>query len=97
MPAERRGLSSRTTQEVTRDREIDDESTNSRNGSEVAGGVACQSEGRLEVPLLYAVRQGASRGCAVEGVAALPEQRWRARCRRPDVCGHRSVWREQVA
>ena len=45
MPVEGRGLSSRSTQEATKDRGIGDEPNNSTKCSEVADGVARQSEG----------------------------------------------------
>src|SRR5512140_1131625 len=97
MPGEQRGLSSRTTREAVRDREIGDEPTNSRNGSEAAAGVACQSEGRTQVPLLHALRQGVPEGRALDGLATLPDQRRRGGHRRRDVRGHRSLRRDEVA
>jgi hypothetical protein len=56
MPVEGRGLSSRQTQDVVRDREIGRPS-NSEECSEAADGVTRESEGRSRLPLLCPVRQ----------------------------------------
>src|ERR1043165_9423933 len=78
-------------------KEIGDEPTNSTNGSEAAGGVACQSKGRSKLPLLLAVRQGVPRGRAVLSPASLSQQRRRTGSRWSDVRGHCAVRREAVA
>src|SRR3972149_12152016 len=72
---------------------IGDEPTNTRKGPEVADGVACQSEGRTQVPLLRLVRQGVSEGRLVDGLAALPGKRRGAGSRRRSFRGHRGVGR----
>ena len=56
MPVEGRGLSSRQTQDVVRDREIGQPS-NSEECSEAADGVTRESEGRSRLSLLCPVRQ----------------------------------------
>ena len=60
--------------------------------SEVADGVACQSEGIAQLSLLCAVRQGvSSRTCWRMPIACCQGQ-WRSgRSGRPDVRGHRGV------
>ena len=52
-------------------REIGDEPTNTE-GSEAAGGVACQSEGIARLSLLLPVRQGVSAGRAGSCLPTLP-------------------------
>src|SRR5262249_61789505 len=61
----------------------------SSEGWEAARDVACQSEERAHVPLLPAVRQGVSRGCAGVRLSVLSRQRRHGGRGRPDVCGHR--------
>src|SRR6266478_3864843 len=56
MPVEGRGLSSRQTQQVVRDREIG-QPNNSETCSEAADGVTRESEGRSWLSLLCLVRQ----------------------------------------
>src|SRR6266404_1136441 len=56
MPVEGRGLSSRQTQQVARDREIG-KPNNSETCSEAADGVTRESEGRSRLSLLCPVRQ----------------------------------------
>src|SRR5215213_3232793 len=56
MPVEGRGLSSRQTQQVARDREIG-RPNNSDTCSKAADGVTRKSEGRSQLSLLRAVRQ----------------------------------------
>jgi RNA-directed DNA polymerase len=56
MPVEGRGLSSRPTQDVVRDREIGQPS-NSEKCSETADGVTRESEGGIRLSLLCSVRQ----------------------------------------
>src|SRR5262249_56878161 len=63
----------------------------SSEGWEAARDVACQSEERAHVPLLPAVRQGVSRGCAGVRLSVLSRQRRHGGRGRPDVRGHRSV------
>jgi len=60
MPGEGRGLSSRQTQQVVRDREIG-QPNNSEKCSEAADGVTRESEGRSRLSLLRSVRQGQPR------------------------------------
>src|SRR6516162_5474163 len=60
MPVEGRGLSSRQTQDVVRDREIGQPS-NSEECSEAADGVTRESEGRSRLSLLYALYDKVSR------------------------------------
>src|SRR5262249_61895520 len=63
----------------------------SSEGWEAARDVACQSEERAHVPLLPAVRQGVSRGCAGVRLSVLSRQRRHGGRGRPDVRGHQSV------
>src|ERR1700734_2620396 len=97
MPAEGRDLSSSSASEATKSRWIGDESNTHIDGYEVAGDVANQSEGSTQVPLLCALRQAVSGGCAGTCVGALPGKPGRTGRGRSDVRGHRGVWRGEVA
>ena len=68
----------------------------SNKGWAATGCVACQSEGVTRLPILCAVRQGVSSGCAVARLSGLSIQRRLTGRRRPDVRGHRSVWADEV-
>ena len=70
---------------------IGDEPNNPRKCSEVADGVARQSEGIARLSLLRAVRQGVPKGRSGVRLRMLQSQ-WRSsRSGRPDVRGHRGV------
>src|SRR5580700_1056729 len=72
---------------------IGDESINPRKCSEVADGVARQSEGSAQLSLLCAVRQGVPQGRSSLRLRMLQSQ-WRSgRSRRPNVRGHRGIRR----
>jgi hypothetical protein len=72
---------------------IGDEPNNPRKCSEVADGVARQSEGIAQLSLLCAVRQGVPEGRSGFRLRMLQSQ-WRSsRSGRPDVRGHRGVRR----
>src|SRR6202158_5800845 len=73
------------------------EPNTSNEGWEATGDVACQSQECTHVPLLCAVRQGVSSGCAVARLPMLSVQRRQCGCGRPDVRGHRSVRSHEVA
>src|SRR5215469_4792738 len=67
------------------------EPNNPRKCSEVADGVARQSEGSAQLPLLCAVRQGVPQGRSGFRLRMLQSQ-WRSgRSRRPNVRGHRGI------
>ena len=73
---------------------IGDEPSNPSKCSEVADGVARQSEGIARLSFLRAVRQGVPEGCPGIRLRMLQSQ-WRSsRSRRPNVRGHRGVWSE---
>src|SRR5207249_6846682 len=85
-----RGLSSRTT---PRGRESGEwrEPATSREDSEASGGVARQSEGSAQLPVLPAIRQGVPRGRAGLRLSTLPSQRRGRGCGRRKLRGHRGV------
>jgi hypothetical protein len=75
---------------------IDVESINPRKCSEVADGVARQSEGSAQLSLLCAVRQGVPQGRSGIRLRMLQSQ-WRSgRSRRPNVRGHQGVRRRTM-
>src|SRR5712664_1599753 len=96
MPVEGRGLSSRQTQQVARDREIG-QHNNSETCPEAADGVTRESEGRSRLSLLHPVRQTQSRGHSGACLCPVPLQQGRTGRGRPGLCGHRSVWGRAVA
>src|SRR6201981_2128393 len=96
MPVEGRGLSSRQTQDVVRDREIG-QPNNSEKCSETAEGVARESEGRSRLSLLCPVRQDQPRGHPGPCVCPVPLQQGRTGGGRSGLRGHRSVWATTVA
>src|SRR5215469_14892507 len=96
MPGEGRGLSSRPTQDVARDREIGQPS-NSEKCSEAADGVTRESEGGGRLPLLRSVRQDQPRRHSGARLCRVPLQQGRAGDRRPGFCGHRGVWGRAMA
>src|SRR6516164_10701292 len=91
MPVEGRGLSSRQTQDVVRDREIGQPS-NSEECSEAADSVTRESEGRSRLSLLCPVRQAQPRRHSGARLCPVLLQQGRAGSRRSGLCGHRSVW-----
>src|ERR1700674_3270338 len=93
---EGRGLSWKETQEATKDRGIGDEPNNSTKCSEVADGVARQSEGIAQLSLLCPVRQGVPRRRDGFRLRMLQSEPRSSRSRRPNVCGHRRVRSEEV-
>src|SRR6266481_636107 len=96
MPVEGRGLSSRQTQQVVRDREIG-QPNNSETCSEAADGVTRESEGRSWLSLLCLVRQDEPRRHSGACLCPVPLQQGRTRSRRSGLCGHRSAWGRAVA
>jgi len=72
-------------------RGIDDESSNPRKCTEVADGVARESEGNAQLSLLCSVRQGVPKGHSDLRLGMLPRQWWSSRSGRPEVGGHRGV------
>src|SRR5437016_11520128 len=72
---------------------IGDEPNNPSKCSEVADGVARKSEGIAQLSILRAVRQGVSQGCTGFRLRVLQSQWWSSRSRRPNIRGHRSVWK----
>src|SRR5437588_665307 len=75
----------------------DEPNTSKRQGWGATGDVACQSEECAQLSLLRALRQGVSAGCAVARLRMLSWQRRRSGRGWPDVRGHQSVWRGEVA
>src|ERR1700693_2996201 len=73
-------------------RGIDDESSNPRKCSEVADGVARESEGIAQLSFLCSVRQGVPEGRSGLCLRMLPSQWWSSGSRWSEVRGHRSVW-----
>src|SRR6202040_2919030 len=96
MPGEGRGLSSRPTQDVMRDREIGPPS-NSEKCSEAADGVTRESEGGGRLSLLRPVRQDQPPRHSGSCLRPVPLQQGGARRRRPGFCGHRSIWGRAMA
>src|SRR6516164_9710051 len=96
MPVEGRGLSSRQTQEVVRDLEIEQPS-NSEERSETADGVTRESEGRSRLSLLRPVRQDQPRRYSGACLCPVLLQQGRAGNRRPGLRGHRGIWGRAVA
>src|SRR5205814_6472662 len=80
-----------------RQREIGDEPRTSENRCEVADGTACQSEGGPRLSLLSALRQAVPRGRSGTRLRTLQSQPRRGGSGRPDVRGHRSVGRAELA
>src|SRR6266851_9452976 len=94
MPVEGRGLSSRQTQQVARDREIG-QPNNSETCPEAADGVTRKSEDGSRLSLLHPVRQTQSRGHSGACLCPVPLKQGRTGRGRPGLCGHRSVWVER--
>src|SRR6516165_2088359 len=85
MPVEGRGLSSRQTQDVVRDREIG-QPNNSEECSEAADGVTRESEGRGRLSLLCPVRQDQPRRHSGARLCPVLLQQGRAGSRRSGLC-----------
>src|SRR5204862_5338885 len=96
MPVEGRDLSSRQTQYVVKDLEIE-QPINSEKCSEAADGVARESEGGSRLSLLCLVRQDQPRGHPGPCLCPVPLQQGRTRCGRSGLRGHRRVWGAAVA
>src|SRR5271166_6288941 len=90
MPVKGRGLSSRQTQQVARDREIG-QPNNSATCSEAADGVTRESEGGGRLPLLRLVRQDQPRRHSGACLCPVPLQQGRTGDRRPGLRGHRGI------
>src|ERR1700730_1970438 len=86
-PVEGRDLSSRQTQQVVRDLEIG-QPINSENCSETAEGVARESEGRIRLSLLRAVRQDQPRGHPGTRLRPVSLEQGRTGGRRSGLRGH---------
>src|SRR5665811_60795 len=70
---------------------IDDESSNPRKCSEVADGVARESEGIAQLSFLCPIRQGVPEGRSGLRLRMLPSKWWSSGSRWSEVRGHRGV------